>query len=346
MTVASFLAALLGAPPGLAGEEPVPGFALVERAAALHTLRSEPGAGLRLRVHVKLLGLVTGDKEGEYLLVQESPERFFTQMRFPGFTELGGVSGAVRWRKRNTVDKPFRMHQMSRALELTSHLRVAPGARVSKSWQTTQGRIAADCITIAPSPDLWQRERAGQAALAPVELDKDSKVSLCFDQGTGALVKVDYGAPLPRFEYEGALHLGESVFPKVLRCFEGGDLAVEAVVEELVPTPKAAGDDAFAPPAGADKWPACSAPVPPRLLEKKLVREATFTKARRIFGTVIFFAEVGADGIIRDMTGIGVRHGELYLHAWKAAESQRYQPATCDGTPVPCELYLAYRFAP
>jgi len=81
-------------------------------------------------------------------------------------------------------------------------------------------------------------------------------------------------------------------------------------------------------------------------VEKKLVKEATFTKVRRIFGTVIFYAEVGADGTIHDLASLQVKQAELYSSAKSAAETWRYQPATCNGVPVPFELYLAYRFTP
>ncbi len=336
----------LGTPAVLDADGTVQGLALVERARTMHTLQAPIGSVVHLKVHIWLRGLVVGDREGEFQMVRESADTWFSTMRFPGFNETVGMVGGERWRKRNTVDKPFRMHQASRALDLHSHLRLAPSARVVKSWNETVGGRAVDCISVSPVPDYYQRERAGQAALPSVGLDEESKVSLCFDSSTGALAVADYGNPMPRYEWSGSMSLGSAVYPTKATCLEGKDVAVEADVTELAAMAPGTTDNAFAMPAGADRWKACSNSTPPKLVQKKLVKQSSFTKARRIFGTVICFAEVGADGTIHDLAPVQVRQGDLFMQVKDAAESLVYQPATCDGTPVPFELYLAYRFMP
>jgi hypothetical protein len=322
------------------------GLALVARAAQLQELLAPDTGPFRLRAHVKLLGLVEGTREGEYVLMAASHAQWFEQVRFPGYSELTGVYDGQAWRKRNVIDKPFRFHEVSEMLNPARHLRLSPNAEVKKLWQKDVGAVNAFCIEVSPTGDLWQKDTAGKAAISPVGISKDSQVTLCFDPASGALLSAAYSNSLPRFEYEGQVTLGNKVFPKVLRCFEGNELAAEATVLELA---KEEGQDpaGFAPPPGADKWPYCETPEVPRLVEKKQLNEELLVsaKARHQFGTVICLAEIGTDGLIHDLAVLQWR-GMFSLAIKQAVKDWRYKPATCNGVPVPSEIYLAYTFPP
>lgn len=320
------------------------GIALVARAAALENLLSPDTGRFRLRIHVKLFGLVNGTREGEVLLLAAPPSQWVEVVRFPGYTETTGLADGQRWRKRNVVDKPYRFHEVSQLLDVWSHLQLPPVVEVMGiSQQTLAGRPAL-CMESGPTAALWQRDIAGRAAIPEVGRWKDSRATLCFDADSGALLSAAYGKDLPRFEYEGQVTIGSKAFPKTMRCFEGKELAVEATVEELA----AAGAEAeggFAAPAGADRWPECETPAPPRLVTKKDAGDSTYAKARRQFGTVIALAEVGTDGLIHDLAFIQAR-GVLHDNVKTAAKEWKYAPATCNGVPVPSEIYLAYAFMP
>jgi hypothetical protein len=323
------------------------GLALVARAAQLQTLLAPDTGPFRLRAHVKLLGLVDGTREGEYVLMAASHAQWFEQVRFPGYSELTGVYDGQAWRKRNVIDKPFRFHEVSEMLNPAKHLKLSPNAEVKKLWQKDVRGANAFCIEVSPTGDLWQKDTAGKAAVSPVGISKDSQVTLCFDPASGALLSAAYSNALPRYEYEEQVTLGNKVFPKVLRCFEGNELAAEATVLELA---KEEGRDpaGFAPPAGADKWLYCNEPEPPQLIEKKKLDEGylTYGKARRQYGTVYCLAEVGADGHIHDFTWLQGRFGSLAGAVKEAVKEWRYQPALCNGVPVPMTIYLAYTFPP
>ena len=339
------LAATSAAPARAADDLQQRGTELVARAARLEDLLSPATGRFLLRIHVKLLGLVAGLREGEVLLLAASPSQWFEQVRFPGYSEATGLSDGQAWRKRNVVDKPFRFHEVSQLLDVASHLRLAPGGIVrSISQQTVAGRPAS-CVETGPTAALWQRDIAGRAKIPEVGPWKDSRATLCFDAGTGALLSAEYGTELPRFEYEGQVALGAKTFPKTMRCFEGKELAVEATVVELVPDSGVQAEDSFAAPAGADRWPECSTPTPPRLITKKDPGVDTYAKARRMFGTVVALAEVGTDGLIHDLAFIQLRGG-LYGGVREAAKRWRYAPATCNGVPVPAEVYIAYTYMP
>jgi hypothetical protein len=320
------------------------GLALLARAAQLQDLLAPDTGPFRLRAHVKFLGLVEGTREGEYVLMAASHAQWFEQVRFPGYSELAGVYDGQVWRKRNVIDKPFRFHEVSEMLNPAKHLRLSPNAEIKKLWQKDVGGVNAFCIEVSPTADLWQKDTAGKAAISPVGISKDSQATLCFDPATGALLSVAYANSLPRFEYEGQVTLGNKVFPKVLRCFEGNELVVEATVQELT---KEKGQDlaGFAPPAGADKWPYCDALEMPQQTWKREVEHPASAKARKQFGTVICLVEIGTDGLVHNLMVVQ-RRGLLVPAVKEAVQDWRYKPATCKGVPVPMEVYVSCTFPP
>jgi hypothetical protein len=332
---------------GAAEDEQQKGIALIARAQALEKLLASDTGPFRLRAHVKLFGMVAGTSEGEYLLFAASSGRWFEQVRFPGYSELSGLYDGERWRKRNVADKPFRFHQLAQVLSPAYHLELPADAKIGKLAQKEIAGTKATCIQASPTAALWQRDRAGKAEFSPVGISKDTEVTLCFEAGSGLLLSVTYEADLPRFEYEGQVTFGDRVFPRVLRCYEGKDLAVEVTVEEL------AGEEVqnpagFAPPAGADKWPSCANPDPPQLLEKKQLsqRVLAYSKARHQGGTVYCLAEVGTDGRIHDFAWLQGRGGGPAGAVKEAVQAWVYKPGACGGVPVPLTLYLAYTIPP
>ena len=222
----------VSAPPALGAEDlQQRGIALVARAAQLENLLSPDTGRFRLRVHVKLFGLVAGLREGEVLLLAASPSQWFQQVRFPGYTESTGLADGQRWRKRNVIDKPFRFHEVSQLLDVWSHLKLAPEVEFRRISQRTVAGSPASCVETGPTAALWQLDIAGRSAIPEVKRWKASRAELRFAADTGVLLSAEYGKDLPRFEYEGEVVLGSQTFPRTMRCFEGKELAVEATVE-------------------------------------------------------------------------------------------------------------------
>ncbi len=330
-----------------AGDQQQKGFALIAHAELLQSLLAADTGPFHLSAEVKLFGLVAGDRAGDYFLAAAGPGQWLEQVRFPGYSESSGLYEGVRWRKRNVIDKPFRFHEVAQLLDPASHLELPANAEIKAYRERDLRGARAFCITASPTKDLWQKDTAGKAAISPVGFDKGSEVTLCFDAESGVLLSAAYQGEMPRFEYEGQVTLGNKIFPKVLRCFEGKELVVEATVR-LLARDEAQDASAFAVPAGADKWPYCAEPEPPQLVEKKKLseRQLAFGKARRQFGTVYCLAEIGADGSVHDFTWVQSRYGSLAGAVKDAVSGWRYAPAMCHGVPVPVTIYIAYTFPP
>lgn len=338
--------------PALAGAEEdkqQKGIALIDRARSLEKLLASDTGPFHLRARLTLFEMVggTGTLEGQYVLLAASSGRWFEQIRFPGYSERSGLYDGERWRKRSVGDKPFRLHEVAQMLSPAYHLELPAHAQIGKLAQKEVAGTKAICITASPTAALWQFDRAGMAAISPVGISRDSQVTLCFDANSGLLRSATYMTDLPRFEYEGQVTFGNKVFPKVLRCYEGKDLVVEATVEDLVEE-EAQGPAGFAPPAGADKWTYCANPDPPQLLVKKQPNTdlLTYSKARRQYGTVYSLAEVGTDGRIHDFSFLRFVDGGPGAAAKGAVQAWVYKPASCGGVPVPVTIYLAYTISP
>ncbi len=332
---------------GAAEDEQQKGIALIARAQSLEKLLASDTGPFHLRAHVTLLGMVGGNSEGEYLLFAASPGRWFEQTRFPGYSELSGLYDGQRWRKRNVVDKPFRFHELAQMLSPAYHLELPVDAQIGKLAQKEVAGTKVVCIEASPTAALWQRDRAGMAAISPVEIRRDTAVTLCFEADSGRLRSATYENDLPRFEYEGQVTFGNKVFPKVLRCYEGKNLVVEATVEEIAEE-EVQDPAGFAPPAGADAWTYCANPDPPQLRVKKQPnpRILAYGRAHRQYGTVYCLAEVGTDGRIHDFTWLRFVAGGPAAAVKEAVQEWVYTPATCGGAPVPVTIYLTYVIPP
>ena len=343
-------APLLAAPITGAGEDKQQkAIALIARAQSLEKLLASDTGPFHLRAHVTLFGMAggTGTLEGDYVLFAVSSGRWFEQIRFPGYSEFSGLYDGERWRKRKVVEKPLRFHEVAQTLSPAYHLELPGGAQFGELRQKEAAGAKAICIEASPTAALWQSDQAGMAAISPVGIGRDSQVTLCFEANSGLLRSATYKTDLPRFEYEGQVTYGNKVFPKVLRCYEGKDLVVEATVEELVKE-EVQDPAGFAPPAGADKWTYCANPDPPQLLVKKQpsTNLLGFSRAHHQFGTVLCLAEVGTDGRIHDFVWLRFVADGPATAAKEAVQGWVYKPATCGGVPVPVTIYLQYLVPP
>ena len=318
-------------------------FALVARARALHDIKALAATAFRLRGEVALGRMASGPKNGDYLLVRHGAEHWFERIGFPGYQEVRGRAGGQAWRRRNTVDRPQRVHQTIWTLELLAHLELPEQATASAvSARAVAGR-SARCATFSPTRLLWQHDRAGQVAKPLVTPDPRREVELCFDDQTGALLRADYGPPLYAYEYTGELRLGPVLVPRVARCLEEDDVIVEATVTEFAEDPDTLPGTV---PKNAESWPHCDRPSPPVLKTKGIIPEVPLARVRRQFGTVIACAEVGRDGFIHDLVFIQGPHAVLNHEVQKGVGAWEYEPAACSGEPVPMSVLIAVTFPP
>ena len=320
--------------------------ALVEEARRAHDVRAGDSGPLTLVAHATLYHLVGDDRKLDYALVTYGPGHWFERVAAGGHIELRGLAQGTRWRRRPASKKSYRLLEAEMLLDPAAHLRLAPVATVRKTWAEQIGGVGAECLEVGPRDSYWQHDVSDTAEMSEVAYDVDRTVRLCFDTSTRALLLADYGANFPRFEYSGFVALGDKQFPRSMRCFEQKKLVVEAEVTSLAPG-EAADPAAASVPEGVESWPACARPTPPRLVKKKPVEHYAQAKARRQFGQIVCHGEVSTGGNLHDLEYVDDR-GQAYLVAAVnlAVGDWLYEPATCEGKPVPFELFLTFQFPP
>ncbi|MEW6338239.1 MAG: energy transducer TonB [Acidobacteriota bacterium] len=322
----------------------VEGLAPVEQALRLHDLRAGDAGPVTLIARGTFHHLVGGDRGLHFALMVYGPGRWFHRLTAGGHVELRGRTNGSHWRRRPASKKSYSLVEADMLLDPASHLRLAPGARVRKSWSTDVGGASAQCLQVGPPDTFWLHDVSDTAKLPEVGHDLERTVDLCFDRNSGALVLADYGGNFPRYEYAGAVELAGKRFPRSLRCFEQKRLMIEAEVVGLSAAEVPEGGAASLP-EGVESWPACVRPAPPKVVAKKSVLQPAYAKARRAFGQVICRAEVSTGGNLHDFAFVDDRgHAILRAAVDVAVPEWTFEPATCDGTPVPCEVYLAIQF--
>ena len=307
--------------PTAAADEAGEGGELIARALRVSDLRSADHP-VRLRGRVELFGMMRGKTVGQYTLQVGGPGLWWDMLRFTGWSEMHGSSAGQRWRKRSVANKPLRMYQALHTLDLTWHLRPPAGTRVI----SVSRKKGPPCVT--------------------VERPDGRKGELCFDPASGMLMSAEYDSPAEYFTFEGAVESGALRHPRVMRCVSGAEPAVQVDVEELVPE-AVTGEGAFAPPEGAETWAACEAAVPPvAVVQNTTARNPVYTKARRIYGTVMGYAEIDVHGYVQDLVTVEARHGVLMKTVQDLTSTWRFQPAQCGGQPVPYETVVRVKFMP
>jgi len=318
----------------------------IERARGVHDLRGADAGPVTLVAKARLLNLVGGDRDLDYALVVYGPGHWFQRVATGGHIEFRGRIPGTEWRRRPASKKSYRLAEAEMLLDPTVHLRLAPGATVRKHWREAIGEVAAECLEVGPLADYWQHDVSDTEHLPEVALDAHQTVRLCFAPDSGMLVRADYGGSFPRFEYSGLVALGAKQIPRSMRCFEQKKLVVEAEVTNLAPS-EAAGPDVDALPDDVETWPACDHPTLPRLISKKPVKHYSEAKARRQFGQLVCHAEVSTGGNLHDLAYVDDGAKPYLVAAINLAiDEWVYEPATCDGKPVPFELYLTVQFPP
>ena len=303
-------------------DEVAEGRALVARAVQVSGLKTTAERPVRLRGRVELFGMMRGKTVGQYTLQVGGPGLWWDMLRFTGWSEMHGTAGNQRWRKRSVANKPLRMYQALHTIDLSWHLRPPAGISIT----SVSEKKGAPCVSVE-RPD----GRRGE---------------LCFDPATGMLASAEYDSPKEFFTFEGSVSAGGLRYPKVLRCVSGAEPAVQMDVEELVPD-AVTGAKAFAAPEGAETWPACDAAEPPvPVVQKTTARNPVYTRARRIYGTVMGYAEIDMHGYVQELVTVEARHGVLMKTVQEVTSTWRYQPAKCNGLPMPFETVVRVKFMP
>jgi TonB family protein len=283
---------------------------ILEQARSRSGIRELPSFTMRATVKIENQGKLL---EGEYALLWNGPDQWREEISFPGFDEIRiGGSGTVAL-KRNLDFVPLRVHQLELALGY--------------------GRGG---LTLRPDEGIKQvrtRKLSGIEARCAEITGKVNTREICVDASTGALVR-DHP-----FIDKGFAPLGAKIFPHTLSYIEEGKTVAQAEVTELKTTERLP-SSSFEVPAGAVLKPNCLNPRGGLLIKKVNPSYPESERRGRVQGTVAIYAVIGVDGSLHDLRIVsGVSPG-LNKASLDAVQQWRYEPSTCQDTPVEVESVI------
>jgi TonB family protein len=292
---------------------------LVTRAYQVHNLEAAAKAPYRVDYRFKFTGSSSGMVEGTYSWLWVSTERWRREISVQGFSELTVANGNKQWVSRSLSYVPEPIVELKTALEPT--LKVEPEEKAVKIWEQKHDGVRLQCADF---------ERKGAAPR-----------TLCFDESSGALTKAT--AQGTSSEYSDFEKSGPALVPRNIRVFNDNRLEVDAQFVALT-VPATQEESEFAKPPGAEEWANCESPVPEKAIKKQAPEYPGVSRMTGRQGTVRMYGVIETDGTVKNLTVTQSASKPLDDAAVEAVKNWRYQPSTCNGTPIRAETQISINF--
>jgi TonB family protein len=269
--------------------------------------------------------------DGSYRLLWNGPKQWRAEVTFPGYEEVQVGGKGVVWVQRSTDFIPLRINQLHTALGFGS----AAGVDAGRYESFVQlGLTPNDKIKKVHS----RKEHGKKLTCVETEGQLKSSSEICVNDSTGTLVR---GSSYEDGDFQA---VGEKVFPRFLSFVDNGKTVVTVKVNELITSDQFL-PDAFVPPTGVSAEPGCMNPAPYRRVKSVAPEYPPEARERHIQGTVAMDVSIGVDGIPKIRKAFASPSAFLEKSSQTAIAGWRYEPATCEGVPVPVETVLRINYA-
>jgi len=297
---------------------------LIEQAEAKTNIFALPSFEMKASVRVDNVDNKGKSLDGSYLLLWDGPERWREEISLPGYTEIQVGGKGVIFLKRSTDFIPLRIEQLHSALGYGSgggsyphRSLISVGPRQDETIKKIHGRkingSKVDCVEIVDHENHTRE--------------------VCVDQTTGTLVRENPFLDRELMPVDGKL------FPRFLSYVDYGKPVAEIHRYELT-TPKQLPSSAFNPPPGTVSKPGCMNPTPARLVKRVTPRYPEQERQSHVEGTVSIYAWIGKDGSVSEPRIVSSVTPGLNDASLDAVRQWRYEPASCNGTPIDIEIVL------
>jgi TonB family protein len=275
----------------------------------------------RIQYRLTFHGVANRLIEGTYTSAWVSRNEWRREVSMPGFRGIEVSEGPSRWIERKPhLFEPQIVTKLRVNLELAADVRLAPNEKIYKISEDTHGSTRLRCIWIH-TPNLLVGDK-----------------SLCFDESSGALIRITEGARRTEFSdfdrKDGAL-----IARKVMQ-FVGKELDSEADLTSLDPQSIAAADLLHHSP-DSRQFNNCDSDITTIDQGKALVHiNPVYPPVARMAhqtGTVEIYLVIDTDGTVKDMEIIRGASKLLDDAAVEAVRKWRYEPYKCGGRPIQVE---------
>jgi TonB family protein len=296
------------------------------------TEKSDPVAAVKGPYHIQYKltfhGAPAGPVDGTYSKAWLSRHQWRSEVSMPGYSETEVSDGASLWIARKPhLFEPEVVGQLLSDLSAASGMQIGPLEKISKIREDTHGGTRLQCVEI---------ERPG---VKPSMGEK----SLCFDESSGALVRITDGGR--RTEFSEFENRDGAVIARKVQQFRGQELASEAELSSLVP--QATADAGLLDhPADSRQFSNCDGKVTSgRLIDRASPVYPAAARVARQTGSVEIYLVIDIDGTPKDMEIVKSASKLLDDAAVEAIRKWRYEPYMCGGNPVRVESMTLVNFS-
>lgn len=264
---------------------------------------------------------------GTYQFLWNGPDQWKEEIALPGYDETEvGMKGNI-FVQRTTDYVPVQIHDLHQALGFGSSLGSLPLTSL----------VRFDLGPKAVVKDIHHRKEHGEE-LTCVELENDQKQhrETCVREASGTITRANSDR-----DFRPA---GDKIFPRILSFALEGKNLVDVKIWELT-TPAQFPPDAFTAPAGVTPKAGCMNPIAPRLVQKRNPHYPESARMQRVQGTVSLDAWIGTDGAPEIRKVAENPDAALTASAVEAVRAWRYEPAMCNGQPVPSETIVQVNYS-
>lgn len=315
-------------PVSIAESKQEEGETLIRRSEQVSNIRSADAPPFRLRANFTLMGNGVTNEEGAYTETWVSHGRWRRETTLTTFHRVEVGAEKTRW----TLDNPGEIPETARSLGSIMQMQLQPGEKLS--------------IKVASMRD--QTVAGVQARCVELKYYNMGKEKLCIDAHVGVLLlketptirkgkEFTYSCRFTQYE-----EFGGRMYPRHILCVEDGRPGIDIKVTELSDEPLL--DSAlFVAPSGAKELANCQGKLlPPRTLQAPEPGSPKNETPPNV--PVVIELTVGRDGKPHDLEVTRSFDKAFDDQAMEAVGKWVFQPAKCDGDPVPVRLNIEVNF--
>ena len=296
------------------------------KAADQTDIRSPGSPAFELDAKLKLF-LQGNVIPGTYQLMWVSPEKWREEINLPGYQRIEVLGEqSLNW-YRNLDHEILAIGDLDDALNFAWRLRRAAKGAPGKLNRRVQSGVQMDC-------SRFQGYENEDFCFESQEGTLDAEL---FPQGRVVSPEV------ASRQYSDFVPFGEKRFPRTIRILRDQQPLLEISVDQLVPLDTSAVSK-FTVPPGAQLWPTCSAPDPPKLVKSVNPEYPQIERTAHRSTQVILNGEIEVDGSVNNVRVVYPTAEDFNVAAVAAVRRWQYRPANCNGTPVPTNIFIKVVF--
>lgn len=329
--ILSCLACLLSGVRVCAGDNPAESAKYLEKAWEISDIRAVGMPVFRMEGKIRIWGKEDAPAEGKYLLIWTPVGKWREEIAFNGYSRVRVGEDHQFWQVRSSDFEYRSIFDLENTLDFRQYLRIQEGDKFSKAHREKISGAEVDCVKSLSS--------------------RGEMRTLCFDSTMGTLVRVDMDGDSSQGpsrvgskEYSQFQNWAGKSYPRTLRDFNGKQLVVEVLLDEIKTLPDIP-PSLFAVPKDATRWAHC--PNDPKIKIKTRVQPQYPPPARtsRMQGTVAFYAQIEEDGKVSHLHVLNSAGAVLDQAAAQGVSQWVYEPPVCAGVPGRVETMIDVIFS-